>query len=77
MAIQEEGSETRISDFDEHDRGFDTREHAYRAVDRLVAEDRYPEYRSIWVEELQDSSYWYERYAREDYDDYDDYEDEF
>jgi len=68
MAVQEEGSETRISDFDENARGFDTVATARAAYHRIISEEMYPEYRQIWVEELKDAAYWYERYANEDHD---------
>jgi hypothetical protein len=77
MAIQEEGSEIRISDFDEHDRGFDTREAAHKALDQVLDEDRYPEYRNMWVELLRDQAYYTEQFAREDYDGYDDYPEDY
>lgn len=58
MAEMEEGSETRVSDFDQHDRGFDGADAAYDALYRIENEERYPEFRRMWVEELRDMEYW-------------------
>ena len=59
MAIQEEGSEIRITDFDETNRGF---RNASTARSKLAeCRENYPEFRRIWVEELKDSEYWASR----------------
>lgn len=73
MAIQEEGSEIRISDWDVNERGFDSRENAVSFLD--IAREHYPEFRSIWVEENRDADYWYEYYARQYWEDGRDYAD--
>ena len=64
MAIQEEGSEIRISDWDEHSRGFNTQDAAYRALDK--AREEFIEYRQFWVEELKDASYWRDYFSKYD-----------
>lgn len=69
MALDECGTETRVSDFDKHYRGFDRETEAYRNLDK--AQERYPEFRQFWVEELRDASYWLERmnpYSEGDYE---------
>ena len=66
MAIQEEGSETRISDYDTTIDGFDTEDQASHALRQ--AWNDYPEFRQIWVEELKDQFYWAQRIFSEDYD---------
>ena len=78
MAIQEEGSETRISDYDTDGNGFASEERAYDALDK--AKEHYPEYRQIWVEQLKDMDYWARQimlgdeygpgYMQDPYDDY-------
>lgn len=56
MAVQEEGSEIRICEYDEHPRGFDTQEAAFEAMDKAMED--YPEYAAMWVEQLKDQAYW-------------------
>lgn len=65
MAIQEEGSEIRVSDYDTHSRGFDRSEEAYEALPQ--AREDYPEFRRFWVEELKDKEYWMMRHLEDDY----------
>ena len=65
MAIQEEGSEIRVSDWDPTPRGFESREEANRVLEH--AREYYPEFRRFWVEELRDSTYWL---SRDDLDEY-------
>ena len=64
MAIQEEGSEIRVSDYDKHSRGFDRSEEAYKALPQ--AHEDYPEFRRFWVEKLKDSPYWAMRFHEDD-----------
>ena len=67
MAIQEEGSEIRITDFDETSRGF--RNESTACSKLAQCREAYPEFRRIWVEELRDAEYWASRFHA-DLDDY-------
>ena len=68
MALQEEGTEVRVCDYDTHERGFDTEAEAEAALER--ARTDYGDYREMWVEQLRDMQYWYwrEQGVNEEYD---------
>ena len=48
---------------------FATEQEAYDKLDE--ARENYPEYRSLWVEELHDKAYYLDKYDQDDYDYYD------
>ena len=66
MALDECGTETRLRE--PWNAEFDTSSEAREQL--IEALEAYPEYRSIWVEELQDKAYWARIIENEEYNEY-------